>query len=81
MMGADVQAGGDGGVREVAPDPQAMLEALLQCGAEPRLLTLPWVANGMRWVVWKLASLAQRRPEIRHQLLSWEVALDEMKKR
>jgi hypothetical protein len=58
-----------------------MFEALLQCGAEGRLLSLPWVANSLRWVVWKLGSLAHQRPDIRHRLLSWDVALDEMKKR
>jgi hypothetical protein len=76
-----VQLGEDGQMRGVAPEPQAVMDALVKCGAEERLMKLPWVANCLRWILWKLASLAHQRPETRHHLLSWDVVLDELKKR
>ena len=58
-----------------------MLQALLEAGADERLVKLPWVTNSLRWVLWKLVSLASHCPTERPQLLTFPVVLDEMKKR
>ena len=44
-------------------------------------MKLSWMANSLRWVMWKLASLASQLPEKGCQLLYFDVVLDEMKKR
>ena len=69
----------DGGCSKAAP--QSMLEALVAAGAEEGLVQLPWVANSLRWVLWRLASAAQQWPALSHRLLSHAVVLDELKKR
>lgn len=53
----------------------------MEAGAEDRLLKLPWVANNLRWVMWKLVSLASVHKDKQEDLLSWAAVLDEMKKR
>ena len=58
-----------------------MLEALIESGADERLVKLPWVANNLRWVMWKVVSLASGCKELSQQLLSYAVVLDELKKR
>lgn len=61
--------------------PEHMLQALLDVGADGRLVKLPWVAQNLRWVMWKLVSLASLYGDKRRELLSFPVVLDEMKKR
>jgi len=36
--------------------------ALLSRGADPKLCSLPWVRNHLRWIVWKLAALERAFP-------------------
>lgn len=62
------------------PDPAAAAAALIAAGAEAARVE-PWVANALRWVLWKLAMLAQLHPKLAEQLLSWEVVIDELKRR
>lgn len=62
------------------PDTAAAAAALTAAGAE-RSRVEPWAANALRWVLWKLAVLAQIQPGLSGQLLCWEVVLDELKKR
>ena len=66
---------------EVRAVPEDMQQALLDSGADSRLLKLSWVENNLRWVMWKLVSLAEHLEGKRSQLLSFDVVLDEMKKR
>lgn len=69
------------GEEKVKAEPQGMLEALLQAGADARLVKLSWVANSLRWTMWKLVSLASQHEARRQQLLTFPVVLDELKKR
>lgn len=66
---------------EVAPEPECVLQALLEAGASERLVNLPWVANNLRWVMWKLVSLACSCQNQQKQQLSWAVLVDEMMRR
>lgn len=43
--------------------PTQFFEILLKEGVSPKLLTLEWVKNHFRWIVWKLASMERSFPE------------------
>lgn len=45
------------------------------------LVTLPWVKNHWSLVVWKLASLARTRPDVRATYWHWQAAVDQLKYR
>ena len=53
----------------------------MAAGAEAGLVQQAWVANSLRWVLWRLASAAQQWPALSRRLLSHAVVLDELKKR
>ena len=57
------------------------MQALVEAGADERLIKLPWVVNSLRWVLWKLVSVAYHCPTKRPQLLALPMVLDEMMKR
>ena len=39
-------------------------EFLLSAGTNPNLATMGWVTNHYRWIVWKLASMVRRFPDL-----------------
>ena len=62
--------------------PESFQHMLLDAGADPRFAGLPWVANHLRWVLWKLASYEHRYPgHLAGKMLAPAVVLDELKKR
>jgi hypothetical protein len=37
---------------------------ILSAGTNPNLATIEWVTNHYRWIVWKLASMVRRFPDL-----------------
>ena len=59
-----------------------MFEVLLSEGASRKVLTLPWVQNHFRWIVWKLASVERSFPqEFANAYLTPERVLAQLKYR
>lgn len=71
----------EGAESRCKPEPHSFARALFLEGAEEKMLTPAWMANSLRWVMWKLKSLADQIPSLSEKLLSHDLVLDEMKKR
>ena len=62
--------------------PEELHDRLLACGAEGSLVSLQWVRNHYRWIVWKLAAYERRGPEcLVGRCLTAEGVLDQLKYR
>lgn len=55
------QMDADGEMRQLGAED--MFQVLLSEGASRKVLTLPWVENHYRWIVWKLASVERSFPQ------------------